>query len=141
MTEFIPIFLYFLAVLGFAGFSLLAPHLVAPRKKTIVKDMPYESGMDPIGDARKPLDIRFYLIAILFLIFAAFWLSSRNRRRDPQGADDKGAEKSNDQHGEKANSIISISLGNELSEAWTAVKPSSTSLIEYASPSSPIDVG
>jgi NADH-quinone oxidoreductase subunit A len=39
------------------------------RKKTIVKDMPYESGMDPIGDARKPLDIRFYLIAILFLIF------------------------------------------------------------------------
>ena len=62
-------------------------------------------------------------IAILFLIFAAFWLSSRNRRRDPQGADDKGAEKSNDQHGEKANSIISISLGNELSEAWTAVKP------------------
>lgn len=69
MTEFLPIFLYFLAVLGFAGFSLIAPHVVAPRKKTVVKDMPYESGMDPIGDARKPLDIRFYLIAILFLIF------------------------------------------------------------------------
>ncbi len=31
--------------------------------------MPYESGMDPIGDARKPLDIKFYLIAILFLVF------------------------------------------------------------------------
>jgi len=69
MTEFAPIFLYLIAVLGFAGFSLLAPHIVAPRKKTLVKDMPYESGMDPIGDARKPLDIRFYLIAILFLIF------------------------------------------------------------------------
>jgi NADH-quinone oxidoreductase subunit A len=69
MSEFAPIFLYFLAVLGFAGFSLLAPHVVAPRKRTLVKEMPYESGMDPIGDARKPLDIRFYLIAILFLIF------------------------------------------------------------------------
>jgi NADH-quinone oxidoreductase subunit A len=31
--------------------------------------MPYESGMDPTGDARKPLDVRFYLIAILFLVF------------------------------------------------------------------------
>ncbi len=69
MIEYIPIFIYLVAVLGFAGFSLLVPHVVAPRKKTIVKDMPYESGMDPIGDARKPLDVRFYLIAILFLIF------------------------------------------------------------------------
>ena len=31
--------------------------------------MPYESGMDPVGDARKPLDVKFYVIAILFLIF------------------------------------------------------------------------
>jgi len=31
--------------------------------------MPYESGMDPIGDARKPFDVKFYLIAILFLVF------------------------------------------------------------------------
>ncbi len=31
--------------------------------------MPYESGMDPVGDARKPLDIKFYLMAILFIVF------------------------------------------------------------------------
>jgi NADH-quinone oxidoreductase subunit A len=31
--------------------------------------MPYESGMDPIGDAKKPFDIKFYLTAILFLVF------------------------------------------------------------------------
>jgi NADH-quinone oxidoreductase subunit A len=31
--------------------------------------MPYESGMDPVGDTRKPLDVKFYLIAILFLVF------------------------------------------------------------------------
>ena len=69
MAEYLPIFIYSLAVLGFAGFSLIAPHVVAPRKSTPVKDMPYESGMDPIGDARKPLDVKFYLIAILFIVF------------------------------------------------------------------------
>jgi NADH-quinone oxidoreductase subunit A len=69
MSGFLPILIYFVAVIGFAAVSLVLPHLVAPRKSTPVKDMPYESGMDPIGDARKPLDIKFYLIAILFLIF------------------------------------------------------------------------
>lgn len=69
MSGFLPILVYFVAVIGFAAVSLILPHLVAPRKATPVKDMPYESGMDPVGDARKPLDVKFYLIAILFLIF------------------------------------------------------------------------
>jgi NADH-quinone oxidoreductase subunit A len=65
----LPILVYLIAVIGFAAVSLFLPHLVAPRHPTPVKDMPYESGMDPVGDARKPFDIKFYLIAILFLIF------------------------------------------------------------------------
>jgi NADH-quinone oxidoreductase subunit A len=65
----LPILIYLIAVIGFAAVSLILPHVVAPRKPTRVKDMPYESGMDPVGDARKPFDIKFYLIAILFLIF------------------------------------------------------------------------
>ena len=69
VQSFLPILIYFVAVLGFAGFSLIAPHLVAPRKSTLVKDMPYESGMDPVGTARKPLAIKFYLLAIVFLLF------------------------------------------------------------------------
>lgn len=69
MAEYFPILIYLVAVLGFAAVSLLLPHLVAPRKKTPVKEMPYESGMDPVGDARKPLDVKFYLMAILFLVF------------------------------------------------------------------------
>jgi NADH-quinone oxidoreductase subunit A len=69
MSQFGPILFYLVAVIGFAAVSLLLPHIVAPRKKTIVKDMPYESGMDPIDDARKPLDVQFYLLAILFLVF------------------------------------------------------------------------
>ena len=39
------------------------------RKATRVKEMPYESGMDPIGDARQRFDVRYYLVAIVFLLF------------------------------------------------------------------------
>jgi NADH-quinone oxidoreductase subunit A len=43
--------------------------LLGPRRQTPVKQMPYESGMDPVGDARGRFDVRFHLVAILFLIF------------------------------------------------------------------------
>src|SRR5206468_2370585 len=64
-----PIFLYLALILLFAGSSIFVAHLIAPRKKMPVKLMTYESGMDPIGDARHRFDIKFYLIAILFLVF------------------------------------------------------------------------
>jgi NADH-quinone oxidoreductase subunit A len=69
VTSYLPILLYLVAVIGFAAVSLILPHLVAPRKHSRVKEMPYESGMDPITDVRKPLDIKFYLLAVLFLVF------------------------------------------------------------------------
>ncbi len=69
ISAYYPIFLYLLFVLGFAGVSLLAAHMIGPRKDTQVKLMPYESGMDPIGDARQRFDVKFYLIAIMFLVF------------------------------------------------------------------------
>lgn len=57
-----------LAILVVAGMIAL-PYLLAPRRKTPVKQMPYESGMDPQGDARGRFDVRFYLVAIVFLLF------------------------------------------------------------------------
>jgi len=57
-----------IGVLVVAG-MVFFPHLVARRRKTPVKQMPYESGMDPIGDARGQFDVRFYLVAIVFLLF------------------------------------------------------------------------
>ncbi len=53
----------------FAASILVVTHLIGPHRKTSVKLMPYESGMDPIGDARQRFDVKFYLIAILFLVF------------------------------------------------------------------------
>ena len=64
-----PLVVYAVVLVGLVATILALAHLLGPRKKTPVKQMPYESGMDPIGDARKPFDVRFYLVAILFLVF------------------------------------------------------------------------
>jgi NADH:ubiquinone oxidoreductase subunit 3 (subunit A) len=64
-----PIFLYLALVVLFAAGSIVGSAIVGPRKRTAVKLMPYESGMDPVGDARQRFDVKFYLIAILFLVF------------------------------------------------------------------------
>ena len=69
LGRYYPLFLYLLVILIFAGVSLLLAHTVGPNRRTPVKLMPYESGMDPVGDARQRFDVKFYLIAILFLVF------------------------------------------------------------------------
>ncbi len=64
-----PLLVYVGALIGFVVTNMILTHIIGPRKKTAVKDMPYESGMDPMGDARQPFDVKFYLVAILFLVF------------------------------------------------------------------------
>ena len=69
LATYYPIFLYLLFILAFAGITLFLAHTIGPRRNTPVKLMPYESGMDPVGDARQRFDVKFYLIAIMFLVF------------------------------------------------------------------------
>jgi NADH:ubiquinone oxidoreductase subunit 3 (subunit A) len=69
LATYLPIFIYLAAVLGVAASMLTVAHAIGPKRRTAVKEMPYESGMDPIGDARQRFDVKFYLIAILFLVF------------------------------------------------------------------------
>jgi len=69
LTVYYPIFLYLAIVVGFALTTLVLAHVVGPRRRTPVKMMPYESGMDPFGDARQRFDVKFYLVAIMFLVF------------------------------------------------------------------------
>lgn len=64
-----PILLYIGVLVGFVITNLILAHIIGPWKRTAVKQMPYESGMDPVGDARQPLDVKFYIVAILFLVF------------------------------------------------------------------------
>jgi NADH-quinone oxidoreductase subunit A len=69
VEQFYPILVYVVVLVGFVATNLVLAHVAGPRKRTTVKEMPYESGMDPVGDARQPFDVKFYLVAILFLVF------------------------------------------------------------------------
>src|SRR5215475_13517827 len=70
-TEYTPIFLFLILAImvGACMIILSASPFLNPSKTTRVKQMPYEAGMDPIGDARQRFDVRFYLVAIVFLLF------------------------------------------------------------------------
>src|SRR5262249_22113332 len=68
-TEYTPLFLFLIVAILIAASMMLASAYFNPRKATPVKQMPYESGMDPFGDARQRFDVRYYLVAIIFLLF------------------------------------------------------------------------
>jgi len=59
-----------LAALAFAVLSLVLSAMVGPRQPESEKLDPYESGMWPIGDARGPFPVKFYVVAMLFMLFA-----------------------------------------------------------------------
>src|SRR5438445_1635507 len=66
-------YLSFLLLLGFVAFNAVLliglSHLLAPRKPSAIKDSPYESGMPPLGNARDRFSVKFYLVAMLFIVF------------------------------------------------------------------------
>jgi len=68
-SEFTPVFILLIFALAIGAGMMVASAVLAPSKTTRVKQMPYESGMDPIGDARQRFDVRFSLLAIVFLLF------------------------------------------------------------------------
>lgn len=64
-----PILVLLLVAAGMAGFIILASALLGPRRHGPTKHIPYESGIDPTGDARKRYNVRYFLVAMLFLLF------------------------------------------------------------------------
>jgi NADH-quinone oxidoreductase subunit A len=69
MKEYIPILIVFIFVAGFAVTNIVLSHVVGRRKNTRAKLMPYECGMDPVGSAHQRFSVKFYLIAMLFILF------------------------------------------------------------------------
>ncbi len=65
----LPVFLLIACAVGLAIGLLIAARAVNPDRPGTVKQSPYESGMDPIHDARRRFDVRFHLLAIAFLVF------------------------------------------------------------------------
>jgi NADH-quinone oxidoreductase subunit A len=69
LMDYAPIGIMFLVAVGFAISQLLVTQLIGPRKRTATKLMPYECGKDPIGSARDKYSIKFYTVAVIFLLF------------------------------------------------------------------------
>ncbi len=67
--DYVPIGIMFLVAAGFGLSQLLVTQLIGPRKRTATKLMPYESGKDPVGSARDRYSIKFYTVAVIFLLF------------------------------------------------------------------------
>ena len=68
-SNWLVIFLFFQMVLGVGIGMTLVPFLFHPSKPNRVKLMPYESGMPPIGEAQQRYTVRYYVIAMLFVVF------------------------------------------------------------------------
>ena len=69
MDTILPVLLFVVIAAAVSASLLILPLIVAPRRKSAVKEMPYESGMDPIHDTRRRFDVRFHLVAVTFLVF------------------------------------------------------------------------
>lgn len=69
MQDYLPILIVFVFVLGFAVTNILLSHLIGRRRDTRAKLMPYECGMDPVGSAHQRFSVKFYLVAMLFILF------------------------------------------------------------------------
>jgi NADH-quinone oxidoreductase subunit A len=67
--DYAPIAIMFIVAFGFAASQLIVTQLIGPRKRTAVKLMPYESGKDPVGSARDRYSVKFYTVAVIFLLF------------------------------------------------------------------------
>ena len=69
LTEYLPVLLFLLVSIIFSLGVLSLSFLVSPKKPNNEKLSPYECGFEPFDDARTKFDIRFYLVALLFIIF------------------------------------------------------------------------
>jgi len=67
--NYVPIFIFVAVALAIPVLTLLVAKLVRPQNPHKTKLMPYECGIDPVGDSRGRYTVRFYIVAILFVVF------------------------------------------------------------------------
>ena len=69
LLEYLPILIFLAIAVGLASIIVIASYLVARQRPDSEKVSPYECGFEAFDDARSKFDVRFYLVAILFIIF------------------------------------------------------------------------
>ncbi|MEZ5017641.1 MAG: NADH-quinone oxidoreductase subunit A [Flavipsychrobacter sp.] len=67
--DYLPVVIQVLVATGFVVVTMMATHLLGPKRKTQDKLVNFESGIPVIGNARQPLAIKYFLVAILFVLF------------------------------------------------------------------------
>ncbi len=67
--SYLPIIFQIIVALGFVVTTMIIIHLIGPKRKTSDKLTPFESGIEVVGNARKPFSIKYFLVAILFVLF------------------------------------------------------------------------
>lgn len=68
-ADYLPIVIQFFVALGFVAFTMFATHLLGPKRKSKVKLDTFECGIESKGNARIPFSIKYFLVAILFVLF------------------------------------------------------------------------
>ena len=69
LTDYLPIAVLLVISTGLAALVVILGHLFGPRRPTKRKSSPYESGMTPFGPGTRRMPVRFYLVAVLFILF------------------------------------------------------------------------
>lgn len=69
LLQYAPIALMFLLAAGFVSTTMVATHLLGPKRKTSIKLESFECGIAAQGNARVPFNIKYFLVAILFVLF------------------------------------------------------------------------
>ena len=69
LIEYVPIAILLVFSIGLAVIAVVLGHLFGPRRPTKRKSSPYESGMTPFGPGTRRMPVRFYLVAVLFILF------------------------------------------------------------------------
>ena len=69
LNEYLPIVVLVVLATVLAGLVVVIGHLFGPRRPSLRKSVPYESGMRPIGPGARRMPVRFYLVAVLFILF------------------------------------------------------------------------
>ena len=69
MLQYLPVMVFLLVAIAFAVGTIVVSSLIVPMRRNPVKDQSYECGVDPVGNARGRFTIKFYLVAVLFILF------------------------------------------------------------------------
>ncbi len=67
--EYLPLLILLTIATGLAIVAMLLPAFLGPKRKNKQKLQPYESGIIPYADARRPFPVKYYLVAMLFILF------------------------------------------------------------------------